>query len=602
MNRRDFLKGIGMGLGLTGGLGGLHGCLSKPRRRNVILITMDTTRKDHLGCYGYELPTSPNLDALAKECIVFDECYGTSVNTLCNHASILTSLYPYNHGVLGSPHRPLHPQITSLANILSKEGYKTVAITSVFFMNRYTIGNGFHEFDAPREAERSAEKTTDIAINRLDSMSPDSQGLFLWLHYYDPHYPYYPPEEYVEAFFKGEVSKGRLEFITKKYAMYGGIERCELENPEKISSKMELTEDDHEAIISMYDGEIAYMDRNLGRFMDALKKRDFYGDSIIVVTSDHGESLFENDSELLGHRLIYEPVVRIPLVVRNSDIQPRRIGGLVQNIDIVPTLLNWLDLEMAETDGEDLSPLILDNKAVRQEILLTEVARVIGIVTDKYKMRMVTARREKPLPVPQSWNDEAQRLPKIKFSPEPPPVWDYDTTKGVIFFSWQHPPECKAEIDRFVRQVVHEGMAGPDHVSTLEEVDEKTTDIIVPLVAPKRVWEKESVSLPAFMRIIARDREGRNVASSDIVELGLNSPLGIERELYELAADPDERRNIAQARPEIVENTESRLKDFGERTMKVTEDGPGILRGKGYQKAKMSSQDVEQLRALGYLH
>ena len=222
--------------------------------------------------------------------------------------------------------------------------------------------------------------------------------------------------------------------------------------------------------------------------------------------------------------------------------------------------------------------------------------------TDKYKMRMVAARREKPLPVPQSWNDEAQRLPRIKFSPEPPPVWDYDTTKGVFFFSWQHPPECKAEIDRFVRQVVYEGVAGPDHVLTVEEVDEKTTEIIVPLVAPKRAWEEESVSLPAFMRIIAKDREGRNVASSDIVELGLNSPLGIERELYELAADPDETRNIAQARPEIVENLESRLKDFGERNMKVIEDGPGILRGKGYQKAKMSSQDVEQLRALGYLH
>ena len=105
MKRRGFLKAVG--LGLSGGLGALRCFSSRSGRQNVILVTLDTTRKDHLGCYGYRLPTSPNIDAFARDAIVFEDCYGTSNNTLPNHASILTGLYTYNHGVIGQ--QPLHP-------------------------------------------------------------------------------------------------------------------------------------------------------------------------------------------------------------------------------------------------------------------------------------------------------------------------------------------------------------------------------------------------------------------------------------------------------------------------------------------------------------
>jgi len=378
MNRREFLTRFGKGaveLSLAGSTS--SGCrLSGSTRRNVILVTMDTTRKDHLGCYGYGRPTSANLDRFAEESVVFDNCYSTTNNTLSSHSSILTGLHPHNHGVLDQICDSLDPRITTLANRLSNHEYRTVAITSAGFMNKNNIGNGFQGFWSPKGLQRSAEETTRIAIDLLDALGTNEQRFFLWLHYWDPHHPYDPPEHYDKMFFRGQVDENRLKFI-KEYSLYQRISDNETRPLEEIAAGMELTESDYDTMISMYDGEIAYMDYYIGEFMNALKERRLYDDSIIVFTADHGESFFENDSDWLMHCFVYEPVVRVPLIMRNPDMQSgRRVESLTQSIDIAPTLLNWLDLELPQMDGKDVGTLTGVNNTVRENILLTEAAHL----------------------------------------------------------------------------------------------------------------------------------------------------------------------------------------------------------------------------------
>jgi arylsulfatase A-like enzyme len=563
---------------------------------------MDTTRRDHLGCYGYGRPTSPNLDAFAEESVLFESCYSTNNDTLPNHSSILTGLYPYNHGVLGSEHRPLHPDVVTLGDVLLAHGYNTVAITSVAFMNENTIGNGFQRFHAPDQAEKQAEGTTDLVLSVLDQLGSSDQSFFLWVHYFDPHYPYYPPGKHRDAISAEGISEDRLKFVTKDYTMPGSITREELADPEKLSAKLNLTERDRMAMVSAYDAEIAYMDYHIGRLMGVLKSNRLYDNSIVIVTADHGESLFENDADWLGHWFIYEPVVRIPLMIRNSDMGPKRVGGFVQNIDIAPTVLNWLGLEAPYMDGKVLDPLILGGQPVRDHVLLAEEARIVGTVTEKYKVRMVTSRQAEPLPPPQAWIDDVQKLPRIGFDPQPPSEWDYDETRGVIFYRWKCPPECSDRIDKLAREAVSEGMAGPDHAGTIAEIDPETTETIAPLLVGKRVWDKHSFFRPALMRIVARDKAGKNIASSDIVQFALDSPLGIEKELFDLANDPNETHNLADEKPEVCKSLESRLSDFGKKLLSTVENGPGILGGRGGPQRKMSKEDIERLRALGYIH
>ena len=254
---------------------------SGPLPYNVLLITLDTTRADHLGCYGHEPARTPNLDGLAREGVRFARAYCPAPLTLPSHASIMTGLYPVAHGVRNNGH-DLPSGIGTLAEILKGRGYATGAFVSAFSVDsRFGIDRGFDVYDdtfladspfKTQNAERRAEETFARFSRWLETGGKDR--FFGWVHFYDPHLPYDPPSPYKEEF--------------------GG---------------------------DPYDGEIAYMDRYVGSVLDRLRELGVLERTIVVVAGDHGEGL--GDKVEQGHGIfLYEETLRVPLIFHNPVLFP----------------------------------------------------------------------------------------------------------------------------------------------------------------------------------------------------------------------------------------------------------------------------------------
>jgi arylsulfatase A-like enzyme/tetratricopeptide (TPR) repeat protein len=291
--------------------------LSGARSFNVLLITLDTTRADHLGCYGYQPAKTPHLDGLAREGIRFARAYCPAPLTLPSHASIMTGLYPVTHGVRNNGH-DLPSGIRTLAEILKGRGYSTAAFVSAFSVDsRFGIDRGFDVYDdtflsdspfKTQNAERRAEETFAGFSRWLEANGKDR--FFGWVHYYDPHLPYDPPSPYKEEF-EGHP----------------------------------------------YDGEIAYMDQLVGAVLERLKEKGILERTIVVVAGDHGEGL--GDKVETGHGIfLYEETLRVPLILYNPAVFPRSqvIDSQVRLIDVAPTLLEIIGLknEASEMTGRSL--------------------------------------------------------------------------------------------------------------------------------------------------------------------------------------------------------------------------------------------------------
>jgi arylsulfatase A-like enzyme len=283
---------------------------------DVVLITLDTTRADHLGSYGYAAAETPNLDRLAREGIRFTDAVSPAPLTLPSHASILTGLDPQNHGVRQNGQFRLDPSRVTLAEVLKVNGYETAAFVSGFVLDsRYGLSQGFDLYDGETEpfpgqpfgglGERSAEAVTDRALSWLGSRE-GTRPFFLWVHYYDPHAEYKPPEPFAGRF----------------------------ENP--------------------YDGEIAFMDSQIGRLVAELQKGRTR--LLVIAAGDHGESLGEH-SEYAHSRLIYETTQHVPLFLWSPSIAKPRVvdGAVVGLVDIFPTVVDLLGIRSAEDlDGISL--------------------------------------------------------------------------------------------------------------------------------------------------------------------------------------------------------------------------------------------------------
>lgn len=306
-----------------------------PARPNVLLVTLDTTRSDRLGAYGYERATSPNFDALAREATLYENAYATSSWTLPSHASLFTGKVPSAHGVRHDPEgglvlaealagapediraRGLDPAERTLAKELRGAGYSTAAVVGgPWLLRPFGFASGFQNYDdrdIDTNAGRRAESVTDGAIEWLQDVEAP---FFLFLNYFDPHAPYWPPPSHRRAFVPDDV---RLD--PRSAAQAGAL----------------------------YDGEILYMDRHLGRLLRFLRETGQYEETLVVVTSDHGELLGEHDS--FGHeRWLWEELVRVPLAVKPArpDPEARRVATRVQIIDLFPMILERVGLEPPE--------------------------------------------------------------------------------------------------------------------------------------------------------------------------------------------------------------------------------------------------------------
>ncbi len=296
-----------------------------PEERSVILVTLDTTRADRFGIYGHSGGLTPNLDRVGREGVVFEEAIAQVPLTLPSHASLFTGRYPSSHGVRHNGIYRLREAETTLAEHLGGLGFETAGFAAAFVMNRgFGAEQGFSVYDdVPGNryeggqdqlyaAQRSAEEVNERVIRWLAGVRPGKR-FFLWVHYYDPHDPYEPPE-----------SPGR--------ALRG----------------------------EGYDREISYMDSCFGDLLRALESADRLDRSVLVVAGDHGESLGQHGEKTHGI-FLYEPSVRVPLILRAPGLVPsgRRVEGPVELVDVAPTVLDWIGAPpLPAAQGRSLRPRI----------------------------------------------------------------------------------------------------------------------------------------------------------------------------------------------------------------------------------------------------
>jgi len=303
---------------------------------NILLITLDTTRADHLSCYGYTRATSPRIDALAAEGMVYDRCIATSSWTLPAHASLLTGRFPTSHGAIYDPNgavvlagilpgewanyrvSALGDRIETLATVLKRHGYVTGGVVGGPWLKKpFGLGQGFDDYDDDEITNvngRLAEQINRRALPWIERMA--DRPFLLFLNYFDPHDPYLPPEEF------------RYRFLdTSK--LIGGAKAT----PEQL--------------LALYDAEIHYTDHFLGQLVDHLKDLGVYDDTWIIITADHGELFGEHD--LRGHGLtLYEEEVHIPLIMKFPKrwAKQGRSPDLIRLVDVMPIILDRLEIPL----------------------------------------------------------------------------------------------------------------------------------------------------------------------------------------------------------------------------------------------------------------
>jgi arylsulfatase A-like enzyme len=302
------------------------GCASRERGPlNIVFITLDTTRSDHLSCYGYFRETSPNLDAFARECRRFTRCLTPMATTLPAHASMLTGVFPLEHGILanlkhGGWRFEPSPVLRSYAAIAAEHDYHTAAFVSATPLKRDTgIDAGFAVFDEPQSSQRRAGETNERVFAWLDE--EPSGPYLLWVHYFDPHTPYDPPAPWDTLY---TTDAGLERFIA---------EREISDRSERMGGK---AVDAREAA-NLYDGEIRYMDSELGLLLDRLREREDWERTIVIIVGDHGEGL--NQHGYPGHGFIHHEQILAPFLLRIPGEAGTVDERLCSVVDLFPTVL-----------------------------------------------------------------------------------------------------------------------------------------------------------------------------------------------------------------------------------------------------------------------
>jgi arylsulfatase len=339
------------------------------KRYNIVFISIDTLRADHLGCYGYHRDTSPNIDEFARDNIFFENFFTCVPKTNPSMTSFFTGQYIQNHGVIGNK---LHRSKSVIGLVeLIPDHYKKAAFVANPNLTRTF---GFRGFDAWNHILTTQDKLTGQAIEYLDETQGNDK-FFLWLHYIDPHGPYTPPEKFdgfVGDEFYDPSRKVNLDYLSydgynDNYVIFGQVAV-----PKRIR---EGDIDEVDYYIARYDAEIRYSDHEVGRILEYLESKGLMNDSIVIFTADHGESLGENDYYFDHGKLVNAGSIRIPLIIKHPAIEaPLKIDSLLQNTDLAPTLLSEFGLEFpCEIDGVDFSELYRDSRLRRRGIIDKEL-------------------------------------------------------------------------------------------------------------------------------------------------------------------------------------------------------------------------------------
>lgn len=307
---------------------------SAPTGQNVILISIDTLRPDHLGCYGYERPTSPHVDALRTDAVLFEQAIAQAPSTLPSHASILSSLVPQHHGASFSTRTALAGEVLTLTEILSAAGYATLSWNGGGQVSKeFGLDQGFDHYASLR-----SDRFYDI-VKRTNAWldTEQTEPFFLFLHSYEVHADYRPGRPYREMFSTGydghlpqRISQDLLEAINQ--------------------GRVSADERDVQHIIDLYDAEIRSMNAGLAHLVAKLEERDLYDDTLIVFTSDHGEEFTEHGKVGLHSHTLYDELLRVPLLIKLPGNQHAgaTVTTPVRSIDIAPTVLDAVGLPIPD--------------------------------------------------------------------------------------------------------------------------------------------------------------------------------------------------------------------------------------------------------------
>lgn len=354
--------------------------------KNILLITVDSLRADHLGIYGYHKEVSPNIDKIAKKGIIFRNAISNAPYTKASFPAILTGTHPYSYGgyhtIKGRP---------NIAKLLNEHGYFTFAIPNIpILSSKFGYSEGFEAFIEPsipvasthifskikqkiaryksllgvtrkvyrtlKLFSRSVPYTRGEDINKmvvkiLDNI-PEDKPFFGWIHYMDVHYPYKPPRDFLEE----PISVVRMNRLWYKLL-------------EILNKGVSITEDELADLVMLYDGEIRYVDYTIGGLIDYLKSNGLWDNTIIIITADHGEEFMEHGT--VGHvgktyyTHIYDELLRVPLIVSGGAVPYRgfKVGAYVDLVCIPQTLLELLDIqEKTSFEGVSLLKFIKESK------------------------------------------------------------------------------------------------------------------------------------------------------------------------------------------------------------------------------------------------
>ncbi|MBN1826194.1 MAG: sulfatase [Candidatus Eisenbacteria bacterium] len=336
----------------------LAGCGSGDERPHVILVTLDTTRKDHLSPYGNGWIATPTLEAVAAEGALFENAFAPIPMTRPSHASMFTGLYPRSHGVRNNT-RTLYGDRPMLAPLFSGAGYATYGVVSTgLFREESGFTRGFENFTEKSDPLQGAATTVDRAIEFLREGAEGGRPFFLWVHLFDPHFPYGPPGGWADRYgrdaYPGMIA-ATLEELARGTAETGG----------------DVTGPMLERIRGLYAGEVSYMDEELGRLIREIDRLGVRERTLLAILSDHGEA-FDHDFYFNHDRTLYESTVSIAWMLRwPGRIRPGRITAPVEAVDLAPTLLELAGLSAPEAmQGRSLVPLLSGGSLPERPVIL----------------------------------------------------------------------------------------------------------------------------------------------------------------------------------------------------------------------------------------
>ncbi|HTE21214.1 MAG TPA: sulfatase, partial [Armatimonadota bacterium] len=356
------------------------------KKDNLILLGVDSLWADHMSCYGYSRRTTPHIDTFASTGVLFERNYSPHIPTTSAYATMLTGMDCFSHEVVALRHQGgLTEKVRTLPELLKEQGYNTTCVgftgnPSSRGFDKYLDFKGWGSWD--ERPSRKAENLNDVALPELERLAGEDAPFFLFLRHMDPHSPYLPPEPFEHLFYDSDPcdpAKTSMQPVMdfKPFRDY-------------FATWMPPGITDAEYVMAQYDGAIAYMDACIQRIFTRLETLGLSENTLVVLNGDHGETLMDHEC-YFDHHGIYDCTLHVPLIMRHPSLpRGKRIAGYTLHQDLVPTILEVLDIP-TETpfDGRSLLPLVQGVRSTNwSEFYLTECTwmRKHGWRTPEWKL------------------------------------------------------------------------------------------------------------------------------------------------------------------------------------------------------------------------